>query len=155
LESGNQTNKKKSREEKMRKKFLMMFVSVVGVVFLLSPVLAKGERMTTLMGSIQGRSCVIQMKVCPAGQEDPLAAAEIGDVLVLLVNPAEADFYVMPNVDMKVLSRLINEQVKVVGYVDKERKSIWTEEIYDGTKMVWNSKMQDELREKMYSYQEK
>ena len=61
----------------------------------------------------------------------------------------------MPNVDREVLARLINEQIKVVGYVDKECKSIWTEEIYDGTKMVWNNKMQDELREKIFNYQEK
>jgi hypothetical protein len=108
--------------------------------------------MTTLIGYIQGRHCAEQIKVCPAGQENPLAAIEA--VLVLLFNHAEADFYAMPNVDMKVLAQLINEQVKVVGYVDKERKSIWAEEIYDGTKVVWNNKMQDELRGKMFSYSE-
>ena len=55
-----------------------------------------------------------------------------------------------PNVDSKVLARLINEEVKVLGYVDNTKKSIWAEEIYIGKNMVWNEKMQNELRDKMF-----
>ena len=136
----------------MKKLFLVMFISAVCVVFLSAPVLAK-EQKTTLTGSIQGYNCVMQMKVCPVGEEASMAAIE--DTLVLLVDAAKAEYYTIPNVDTKVLARLINEQVTVAGYVDKKHYSIWAEEIYVGKKLVWNSKMQDELRKKMSRTQSK
>jgi hypothetical protein len=134
---------------KMKKLFLLMLISVVCLAFLSAPVFAKGEKekTATVIGSIQGLGCVIENKVCPIGQEAAMAA--ISDVLVLLVDAAKADYYVIPNVDMKVLARLINEQVTVRGYVDKKHNSIWAEEIANGKTIVWNQKMQDELRKKM------
>jgi hypothetical protein len=131
----------------MKKLFLRTFISAVCVLFLSAPVLAEEEIMATLTGSIQGVSCVVMKEVCPIGMEDAMAAEE--DYFVFLVNPITADYYVMPNVDMRVLARHINEQVTVVGNVDKKHNSIWTKEIYVGKKMVWSKKMQDELRKKM------
>jgi len=126
----------------MKKLFLLMVISVV--VLLSIPILTKGASIESLTGSIQGYDCVMQKKICPIGMGDSMAA--IAEVLVLLVNPEEADYYVIPNVNQKVLARHINEEIKVVGYVDKKHNSIWAEEIYVGPKKVWSNKMQSELQ---------
>ena len=124
----------------MKKLFLQMIVSVV---FLFVPVLAIGDSMTTLVGSIQGYDCIMEKKVCPIGMEDAMAAKE--EMLVLLVDPVKADYYVMPNMNMRVLARHINQEVKVVGHLDKKHNSMWVEEMYVGPKLVWSPKMQVEL----------
>jgi hypothetical protein len=128
----------------MKKLFLLMFISTVCVVLMSGAVFAKGESKVTLTGSIQSYDCVFIKEVCPIGMEDAMAG--VANALVLLVDPITADYYTMPNVDKSVLARHINEQVKVVGYVDKKHYSIWTEEIYVGTKMVWSTQMQADLR---------
>ena len=124
----------------MKKLFLLMLGAIV---FLSVPVLAKGEDMSTLVGSIQGYDCVMTKKVCPIGMEDPMLAEE--QVLVLLVDPVKADYYVTPNVNQKILARHFNQEVKVVGYLDKGRQSMWVEEMYVGPKLVWSDKMQAEM----------
>ncbi len=121
------------------KKIFLWVLLFAGIVILCGPIAAKAEKMETLMGSIQGFECVMQNKVCPIGHESEEAAAE--QTFVLLVNAKNGDYYVIPNVKEGVLARLINSDVKVVGYVDKKRNSIWAEEIYMGSKLVWHSKM--------------
>jgi hypothetical protein len=126
----------------MRKLFLLMSV---GVLFFATPLLANAaEAMKSVTGSIQGYECVMHNQVCPIGMEDAEAAAE--NVLVLLVNAEKADYYMIPNVSKEVLARHINEQIKVVGYIDNKRNTIWAEEIYKGAKMVWSNKMQQERK---------
>jgi hypothetical protein len=124
----------------MKKLFSLMFMSVV-VVFLSLPILAKGESMTTLVGSIQSWSCIADKKVCPIGMEDAMLAKD--ETLVLLVDPVTADYYVMPNMNMKILARHFNQEVKVVGYLDKEHNSMWVEEMYVGQKKVWTNTMHE------------
>jgi len=130
----------------MKKLFLPMLVSVV---VLSASVLARADSMTTLVGSIQGYDCVMEKKVCPIGMEDAMAAEE--EMLVLLVDPVKADYYYMPNMNIKVLARHFNQAVKVVGYVDKNHQSIWVEEMYLGPKLVWSKKMQGELHKQKNS----
>ncbi len=124
----------------MKKLFLLMLAAVI---FLSVPILAKGAGMSTLVGSIQGYDCVITKKVCPIGMEDSMAAE--ASVLVLLVDPEKADFWVLPNVNQKVLARHINQEVKVVGHLESDQKAMWVEELYVGPKLVWSTKMQAEM----------
>jgi hypothetical protein len=124
----------------MKKLVLLMAIIAVS---LSAPILAKGADMTTLVGSIQGYDCVMTKQVCPIGKEDVMVGEE--EVLVLLVDPVTADYYVMPNMNQRILARHINQDVKVVGYLDKERKSMWVEEMYSGPKKVWSTEMQSEL----------
>jgi hypothetical protein len=128
----------------MRKLFLLMFVFVV---LLSAPMLASGEGMKSVTGSIQGYSCVSQNKVCPIGMEDAMVAVE--DILVLLVDAQKTEYYVITNIDQRTLARHLNEQIKVVGYVDKKLNHIWAEEIYKGTKLVWSNKMQQDLQKEI------
>jgi hypothetical protein len=124
----------------MKKLLFLVCMSVV-VVFLSVPILAKGESMITLVGSIQGFDCVAQKEVCPIGMEDAMLEKE--GTLVLLVDPVTADYYVMPNVDMKILARHFNQEVKVVGYLDKKHNSMWVEEMYVGPTKVWTNTMHE------------
>jgi hypothetical protein len=112
---------------------------IVGLLFLLVPVFAMAGSVT---GSIQGFNCVTQGKVCPIGQEDPVAAVE--NVFVLLVDAAKDDYYFLPNVDRAVLVRHLNTQVTVDGTVDSKWKSIKVTEIKKAGKVTWSLPMQEE-----------
>ena len=132
----------------MKKLFILLFVGAVCAAFLSGPVLADyGKEKITLVGSIQGKACVMQNKVCPIGMEDAMAAQD--DVFVLVVDPVKANYYVITNVSQMILARHINEEVRVVGYVNAKHETIWADELYSGEKLVWSQKMQDELREKL------
>ena len=113
---------------------------IIGVALMLTPILAIGASVT---GSIQGFMCVTQGKVCPIGQEDPMAAVE--NVFVLLVNAATGEYYFVPNVDRAVLARHINEEVKIEGSVNAKTKSIHASDIYVGSKKVWSINQEDEI----------
>jgi hypothetical protein len=118
----------------MKKFFAMM---IVGVVFLILPVFAIGASVT---GSVQGFLCVTQGKVCPIGQEDPVAAVE--NVFVLLVDAAKGEYYFVPNVDRAVMARHINTTVTIEGTVNQEMKSIKATTIIAKGKTVWSSKLE-------------
>jgi hypothetical protein len=113
---------------------------IIGVVFMLTPILAIGASVT---GSIQGFMCVTQGKVCPIGQEDPVAAAE--NVFVLLVDAAKGEYYFVPNVDRAVMARHINQEVKINGTVNAKMKTIKATDIMVGGKKVWNSLTADQI----------
>lgn len=117
---------------------------IVGLLFLLVPVFAMAGSVT---GSIQGFNCVTQGKVCPTGQEDPVAAVE--NVFVLLVDAAKADYYFLPNIDRAVLARHLNTQVTVDGTVDSKWKSIKVTEIKQAGKVVWSLPLQEDA-DKLY-----
>ena len=128
----------------MKKTFLL---SIICVLLLSIAMMASGaEKMSSVKGSIQSFDCIMEHKMCPIGQEDVVAASD--EVLVLLVNPEKADYYVIPNVNQKVLARHLNEEVTLVGYLDEKHNSIWAEEIYKGKKLVWGKKMQREYHHK-------
>jgi hypothetical protein len=113
---------------------------IIGIVFLMAPVMAIGASVT---GSIQGFSCVTQGKVCPIGMEDPMIAAE--NVFVLLVDAAKGDYYFVPNVDRGILARHINEQVTVNGTVNAKMKSIKASDITIKGKKVWSVDLEDKI----------
>ena len=126
----------------MKKFFATM---IIGVVFLMVPVLAIGA---TLTGSIQGFNCVTQGKVCPVGMEDPVIAAE--NVFVLLVDAAKGDYYFVPNLDRGILTRHINTQVKIDGDVNNKLKSVRATDLYvmaadKKWKKVWSRDKQDQI----------
>jgi hypothetical protein len=113
---------------------------IIGVVFMLTPILAIGASVT---GSIQGFNCVTQGKVCPIGMEDPVAAVE--NVFVLLVDAAKGDYYFVPNVDRAVMARRINQEVRIDGTVNEKTKSIKATSIFVGGKMVWSVDLENEI----------
>lgn len=129
----------------MKKSLLPM---IIGVAFLLAPVLAIGANLSSLTGSIQGFNCVTQGKVCPIGMEDPVIAAE--NVFVLLVDAAKSDYYFVPNVDRAILARHINQQVRIDGRVTERGKSIRASDIYVQQpnrtwKKTWSTNWQDRI----------
>lgn len=118
---------------------------IVGVFFLLAPVLAIGA---SLAGSVQGFNCVTQGKVCPIGMEDPVIAAE--NLFVLLVDATKGEYYFVPNVDRGILARHINEQIKIDGTVDMKMKTIRASDIYSlqpdrSWKKVWSANWEDRI----------
>lgn len=113
---------------------------IIGVVFMLTPVLAIGASLT---GSVQGFTCVTQGKVCPIGMEDPIAAAE--NVFVLLVDAAKGDYYFVPNVDRAVMARHLNTEIKIEGDVNKKLKSIKAKSIYAKGKLVWSVDLENDI----------
>lgn len=62
-------------------------------------------------GTIQGFLCVTSGVTCPVGKEDIVAAAE--NVFVIYEGPEK--FYVITNINVKVLARNINQQAMIKG----------------------------------------
>ena len=98
-------------------KRVIMFFLVASIVAFMPLVASAAD---TVEGSIQGFTCVTQGKVCPAGQEDPMAAAE----RVFVVLTKDNTYYFVPNVDRAVLARHLNERVKISGKINSKYNSI-------------------------------
>ena len=86
-------------------------------------------------GTIQGFTCVTQGTTCPVGKEDPMAAVE----RVFVVLTKDNNYYFVPNVDRAVLSRHINEMVKVTGDVSSKYPSINASKIEVFEKGAWKT----------------
>jgi hypothetical protein len=104
----------------------------------------------TVEGTIQGLTCVTMGKVCPIGQEDPMIA---GERLFVLLNKTGQDYFFVPNLDRGILTRHINETVRVTGEIDKKHDAIHAEKLEvkkNGTwKTTWSKEMEQEMLEKM------
>ena len=101
----------------------------------------------TVEGSVQGFTCVTQGKVCPAGKEDPMAAAE----RVFVVLTTGKSYYFVPNVDRAVLARHLNQRVRISGKVASDYPSIAADKIEvfmkGAWKMTWNNTWQNQINE--------
>ena len=101
----------------------------------------------TVEGSVQGFTCVTTGKVCPAGKEDPMIAAE----RIFVVLTKGGSYYFVPNVDRAILARHINEQVRVTGDVSAQYPSVVANKIEafkkGAWKTTWTKRAQDEVRE--------
>lgn len=113
---------------------------VIGILFMLTPVLAIGASLT---GSVQGYWCVTQGTVCPIGMEDPVAATE--QVFVLLVDAKKMDYYFVPNVDRAVMARHLNTEITIDGTVNAKTKSIKANNIIKKGKKVWAVDLEDRI----------
>lgn len=102
-------------------KRLIMFI-LIASMFAFMPLVASAAE---LEGSVQGFTCVTQGKVCPAGMEDPMAAAE--EVFVLLTK--DNTYYFVPNVDRAVMARHINERVRITGDMNTQYNAINADKI--------------------------
>ena len=111
----------------MRK--LLLSVAVV-LALSLVPMMAFAAE---IEGTVQGFTCVTQGKVCPVGQEDPIAAAE--NVFVVLT--ATGTYYFVPNVDRAVMARHIAEKVKIVGEMKSGMNAINAESLYSYKNGKW------------------
>lgn len=115
---------------------------VVLLVALWVPLMALAVFAETIEGSIQGYRCVTEGKVCPIGQEDPVAAIETAFV-VLTEGKA---YYIVTNMDRAILSRHINARVRVKGKVNSKYNSIEVDsfEVFDNGKWktTWSPKME-------------
>ena len=112
------------------KKISVLILSLVVLVILPSAALS-GQ----VEGSIQGLTCVITGKVCPIGQEDPMAAAE--KVFVILTKGNA--YYFVPNVDRAVLARHINDRVRVTGDIGSKYNAISAKKIEVFRKGAWKT----------------
>ncbi|MEW6333779.1 MAG: hypothetical protein AB1558_05880 [Thermodesulfobacteriota bacterium] len=113
---------------------------IIGVLFMLTPVLAIGASIT---GSVQGYMCVTQGQVCPIGMEDPVAAVE--QVFVLLVDAKKMNYYFVPNVDRVVMARHINSEITIEGDVNEKAKTIKARSIMKKGKKVWSVDLEDRI----------
>lgn len=129
-------------------KKIILFVLVISMLAI-TPFAAMAA--DSVEGSVQGYQCVTQGITCPVGQEDPLAAVE--DVFVILSSEKMGKYYFVPNVDRAVLSRHINERVKVTGKMSDKYNSLAATEIeaFKGGKWVtvWTSRMEANLLKKL------
>ena len=112
------------------KKISVLILSLVVLVILPSAALS-GQ----VEGSIQGLTCVITGKVCPIGQEDPMAAAE--KVFVILTKGNA--YYFVPNVDRAVLARHINDRVRITGDIGAKFNAISAKKIEVFKKGAWKT----------------
>ena len=123
------------------KKLILLILAVSMVAFM--PIVASAA--DTIEGSVQGFTCVTQGKVCPVGQEDPMAAAE----RVFVVLTKDNQYYFVPNVDRAVLARHLNERVKVIGKLNSKYNAIDATQIdaYENGawKTAWTMKSQQQI----------
>jgi len=123
-------------------KRLVMFFLVASIVAFMPLVASAAD---TIEGSVQGFTCVTQGKVCPVGQEDPMAAAE----RVFVVLTKDNKYYFVPNVDRAVMARHLNERVKVIGKLNPKYNAIDASQIdaYENGKWntAWTMKTQQEI----------
>jgi hypothetical protein len=124
---------------KMKKSLLSLVVLALVVV----PMTAWGSG--AVEGTVQGFNCVMQGKVCPVGQEDPMAAVE--DVFVVFTK--DGKYFFVPNLDRAVMARHINQMVKVSGAVSDKFPSITADklEVMDkgAWKTAWSKEMEREI----------
>jgi hypothetical protein len=125
------------KETKMKKLLVSM---ILGVVFMLTPMMAMAASVT---GSVQGFMCVTQGKVCPIDGEDEVAAVE--NVFVLLVDAAKGDYYFVPNVDRAIMARHINTEITIDGTVNAKMKSIKASSISKKGKKIWSVDLESEI----------
>jgi hypothetical protein len=90
---------------------------------------------------------VTQGQVCPIGKEDPMVAAE--SIFVVLTQPDV--FYLVPNVDQKILARHIGEMVMVEGDLNNKYNSIKAANIYVMKDMKWRKVWSADLQDEIYS----
>ena len=125
------------------KKISVLILSLIVLVGL--PTVALSGQ---IEGSIQGLNCVLTGKVCPVGQEDPMAAAERVFVILTKANT----HYFVPNVDRAVLARHINERVRITGDIGSKYNAISAKKIEafrkGAWKMTWTLQAQMELEDK-------
>lgn len=116
---------------------------VVLVALLMAP-FAVGA--ATVEGSIQGFNCVTEGKTCPIGQEDPMIATE----RVFVLYSGDDKYLFVSNLDRAILSRHINQRVRVTGEINEKYRSITAEsfEVFRDGQWVttWSTAMQDALK---------
>jgi hypothetical protein len=132
------------KEEKMKK---LLVPTMMGVLFLLAPFYAIAADVT---GSIQGYNSVTQAS--PAGNHAHISAhtAATETAFVVLDDAAKGKHYLIQDVDKAVLARLVNQQVKIDGDLDKGTESIKAKNIYvvatdKSWKKIWAKDVTDNI----------
>ena len=132
------------KEEKVKK---LLVPTMMGVLFLLTPFYAIAADVT---GSIQGYNGVAQAS--SAGNHAHIAAhtAATETAFVVLDDAAKGKHYLIQDVDIAVLARLVNQQVKIEGDLNKGTESIKAKNIYAAAadkswKKVWAKDVTDDM----------
>ena len=127
-------------------KFLL--ISKALLVALLMLLLVAGAE--AISGKMNGLNCAVSGVVCPIDKADPLIALETDFV----VQQADGNFYIIPNIDRAVKARVVLEDVVVTGKVNTNYKSIQADklEVKRGgqLQLVWSQELEDELREQLF-----
>ena len=122
-----------------------LLITVLGVLFLLTPVFAMA---VTITGSVQGYNGVAQGQAKGAHISAHVVATE--SAFVILADTAKGKHYLIQNADRGILARLVNQQVMIDGDVDNATESIRAKEIYAQAsdrswEKVWSSNINDEI----------
>jgi hypothetical protein len=125
----------------------LLVPTMMGVLFLLTPFYAIAADVT---GSIQGYNSVAQAS--PAGNHAHISAhtAATETAFVVLDDVVKGKHYLIQDVDRNVLARLVNQQVKIDGDLDKGTESIKAKNIYavaadKSWKKVWAIDKSDDM----------
>jgi hypothetical protein len=136
-------NRNVQKEKKMKK---LLVPTILGVLFLLTPVFAMAASIT---GSVKGFNSETQGPASPAGKDAHIAAliAATESAFVIL---ADGKHYLIQNADRGILAQLVNQQVKVDGDADNVTDSIKAKDIYKlapnkSWKKVWSSNVNDNI----------
>jgi len=96
-------------------------------------------------GVIQGFDCVSHGVNCPTDNMDPHIALE-KDFVLLTSN----GYYLIPNIDAKVLAKYVSMKAMVEGEVNEKYNSITASSLTVNGKVVWSQAMVDEAYKKMF-----
>lgn len=103
-----------------------------------------------LEGRMTGLNCVLNEIVCPIDKGDPHLALEPDFVVAM----PDGNYYLLPNVDRAVKSRVALEQVVITGEVSPKYKSIAAEILQvrrDGElQTVWSREQQEAERRRLF-----
>lgn len=127
----------------------LLLSTIIGATMLLMPVFAMA---TSLTGTIQGYNSVARGKVPPSGKEVhmPTHVAAVETAFVLLEEGLNGKHYLIQNVDIAVLAKLINQKVKIEGAVNMASETLSASDIYtiaSGKSLtkVWSSNPWDDV----------
>lgn len=103
----------------------------------------------TYEGIINGLKCAIEGLVCPIDKLDPMIEAESDFVL----QRPDGTFYLLPNVDRRLKTRYVLDQVRITGEVNPRYKAIDVEKFEvrrnGDYRTVWTPELEAKIWEEL------
>lgn len=126
----------------------LLLSTIIGATMLLMPVFAMA---TSLTGTIQGYNSVERAKVPPPGKEVHIPAhVAATETAFVLLEERSGKHYLIHNVGREVLTKLINQKVKISGTVNMPSETIAASDIFtviSGKSLtkVWSNNVWDDI----------
>jgi hypothetical protein len=126
-----------------------LILSLLVSALLMLPLMAQAAE--RIEGKMNGLQCAITGYVCPIDEKDPMIALESDFV----VQQADGEYYIIPNIDRAIKAKYFLDEVAVVGDVNERYKSVTADELLvrqpDGTyQQVWSVQREQRQREQLY-----